>query len=168
MERSKKVVELYINDQLYKSVSYNKWDSESKKLSNMLRNKGYHQQYDDLEGFDYPSIYVHVWINWKTQKILVTSHKIRTEYTDRKGNVLYEDDKVKYNDGCYAITSDLNSKPFDDGYYLREYLPSCSGGSWRDTDITPENIKYVTKVKDNLEFPKKFWNNPEEFDPNTL
>ena len=168
MARSKKIVELYINNQLYKSVPYNRWDSESRKLSHILRMKGYHEQYDDLEGFDYPSIYAHVWINWKSQKILITSHKIRTEYTDKKGNVLYEDDTVRYNDGDYVLTSEFNAKPFEEGYYIREYIPGYGGGSWRDTNISPDNIKYVTKVKDNLGFPKKFWNDPEKFDMNTL
>ena len=160
---------MYINNQLYKSVPYNRWDSESNKLSHILRMKGYHKQYDNLEGLDYPSIYVHVWINWKTRKILITSHKIRTKYTDRKGNILYEDDTVRYNDGDYVVTSEFNAKPFDEGYYVREYLTHqgmCS--RVRDTNISPDNIKYVTKVKDNLEFPKKYWNDPEKFDVNTL
>lgn len=158
-----------MNDRLYKAVSEDEWDHEANELAHILRLKGYREQYSNPPGFEYPSDNAYVWINWKKKKILILSYKARTEFEDRNGNILYEDDRVQYNDGFYKIETTLNAHPFGEGYYIREYLTHegmCS--RVRDTDIDENNIKYVTKIKDVLEFPKRNWNSPKIFDINTL
>lgn len=167
MEKTKKykaTIELYINDKLYKSVSDFKWDSELNKISHLLRAKGYIEQYNSMPGFEHPDDYATVWINWKTLKLVVVSHKVRTIFTDKNGNVLYEDDIVDYN----GLHSRFNPKPWNEGYYVREVFHHPGGDSWQDTDIDETNIDRIKKIKDVNAFPEKFWNMPEEFDINTL
>ena len=168
-KKSNKIVELYINDKLYKAVPYNKWDEEDEKLKTFLKRKGYFEQYDDLPGFKHQHEHPHVWIIWDKFIILVTCYKIKTDLVDKHGNILYTNDIVKYTDGCYTIESCLCEKPFNKGYYVREYLTHqgmCS--RVRDTDITDENIKNITKRRDVINLPRKQWNQPELFDIKTL
>ena len=164
MKKYKATIELYINDKLYKAVSQDKWDTELNKLSHILRLKGYTEQYNDLNGFNHPDNYAAVWINWKTLKILIISHKARTVFADKNGNILYEDDIVEYN----GLHSRFNAKPWDEGYYVREVFHHPGGDSWQDTDIDESNIGLIKKLKDVNGFHKKLWNSPETFDINTL
>lgn len=168
MKKYKTEIELYVNDKLWKTVSEDKWNSTFIQLTHILRMKNYHEQYDDLPGFEYPSSYVHVWINWDKKKIVVLSHKERTQFKDNNGNVLYVDDIVDYNDLSHPIQSYFSAKPFNEGYYIREVFHHPGGDSWADTNIDETNIAYITKVKDVLDFPKQYWNSPEIFNIDTL
>ena len=160
-------IELYVNDKLYKEVSEDEWNDAAIELTHILRFKGYHEQYDGLPGFSYPSSYAHVWINWEKKKILVLSHKARTQFKDKNGYAIYEDDFVEYG-GFHKIQSLFNAKPFNEGYYLRESIYRPGGNSWRDTNIDETNIGNIVKVKDVLNFPKRYWNTPKKFNINTL
>lgn len=163
-KKYKATIELYINDKLYKSVHQDKWDIELTKLSHLLSNKGYVEQYDNMPGFKHPDDYSHVWINWKSLKIVIVSHKARTIFTDKNGNILYEDDIVDYN----GLQSRFHAKPFDDGYYVREVFNKLGGDWWKDTNIDETNINLITKITDVNNFPQEQWNQPELFDIKTL
>jgi hypothetical protein len=158
------IIELYVDDKLYKAVSEDEWDDTLEELNDILRSKGYHKQYDGLPGFEHPSSYVHVWINWDKKKIVTVCHKARTKLKDSKGNVLYEDDIVYY-DGFHKLTVPLCAKPWNEGYYVREYLTHegmCSRVS--DTNIDEHNVHMLTKVKDVINFPEKYWNKVKKLD----
>ena len=164
----KAIIELYVDDMLYKAVSEDEWDNTLNELNDILRSKGYHKQWDDMPGFKHPSSYVHVWINWNKKKIVTVCHKSRTIFRDKNGYVLYEDDFVEY-DHFQKIQSPFNAHPFYEGYYLREYLTHegmCS--RVRDTDIDESNIEYITKIRDVINFPKRYWNTPKKLDMSKL
>ena len=115
-----------------------------------------------------PAIIVFFWINWDKKKIVTVCHKARTKLKDSKGNVLYEDDIVYY-DGFHKLTVPLCAKPWNEGYYVREYLTHegmCSRVS--DTNIDEHNVHMLTKVKDVINFPEKYWNKVKKLDIDKL
>ena len=163
------IIELYVNDELYKTASEDEWDNTLIELNNILKLKGYYIQYDGMPGFKHPSNCAKVWINWDKRKIVTVCYKARTKFKDNKGNILYEDDIVEYNDGFHKLQTRFSAKPFNKGYYVREYLTHegmCS--RVLDTDIDESNIHMITKIKDVINFPENQWNNPKKLNINTL
>lgn len=166
MKKYKVDIELYINDKLYKTVSEDNWNDEADELARLLREKGYREQYTDPPGFEYPTQYVHIWINWSKKKILILSHKARTQFKDKNGYILYEDDFVEYE--TLDLKSSFNAKPFNEGYYVRKEIYHPGGNSWIDTEIDETNICNIVKTRDVLNFPKRYWNHPQKFNINTI
>lgn len=161
------IIEIYVNDELYKAVSEDKWDDTLIELNSILKGKGYYIQYDNLPGFKHPSSSVKVWINWDKQKIVTVCIKARTQFKDKNGYIIYEDDLVEY-DSFHKIQSRFYAKPFNEGYYLRETIYRPGGNGWNDTNIDETNIKNIVKIKDAIDFPEKYWNNPKKLNINTL
>ena len=161
------IIEIYVNDELYKAASEDEWDDVLIELNSILKLKGYHIQYDNLPGFKHPSSSVKVWINWDKQKIVTVCYKARTQFKDKNGYAIYEGDLVEYDD-FHKIQSLFNAKPFNEGYYLREFINHPGGNYWKDTIIDETNIKKITKIKDVIDFPEKYWNNPKKLNINKL
>ena len=162
-ERQKDIrrVEYYLNEKLYKDVPYSKYGETDEQIkSTLLKNKYVH---------NYSSEYMNrlpdtweVYVLPEKYKVVVISHKIFTGHYDRKGNKIYEGDRVKTPYGFEASVHGHYDGP--NHYYVRQYGPrDCD---WTDYDI--DDWSQYEKVKDVNKTPKKFWKNPETTDKSII
>ena len=146
MEKDIRQLEFYLNGKLYKTCPYSQWDKVSDNIKNILRKNKYAHSYSS---------------EYTNRQVIVVSHKIFTGHYDRKGNKIYDGDKVKT---PYGFESRVHKHWDDlDHYYVREY-----GLRNRTTDYDIEDWSQFEKVEDVIKTPKKFWNEQEMTDESIL
>ena len=158
----KKTIEFFINNKLFKTCPYNKWDETDKQIHSLIKKKGYINVYNE-------SLYrvIHsdakIYVNPKTFQCIIFNHRINTGYKDGKGNNIYDGDKVNTPYGFDSYVNEhwnsdslKNIKPTP--YYIRKHNDRSYG--WHDYDI--ENFKDYEKIEDQMGLPKKQWNNPDK------
>lgn len=148
-----KTIEFFINNKLFKTCPYNKWDNTDKQIKSIISKKGYTSVWSDsfLNTIHFPS---KVYVNPISFKCIVYNFRINTGYKDKKGNNLYEDDILLT---PYGFESGIYQHWNEEKFYVRK--KTNRRDSWEDIDIIDFN-DYL-KVKDNLGLSKKYWNNPQ-------
>lgn len=153
-------IEYYLNGKLFKVCPYNQWNKVSYQIKDILYKNKYMYSYSNEYINRLPNTW-DVYVLPEKYKVIVVSHKIFTGHYDRKGNKIYDGDKVKTPHGFDSCVNGHYDSP--DHYYVRTYgLRS----SWSDYDI--DDWSQYEKVEDVNKTPKKFWNEPEMTDKSIL
>jgi len=156
-----KTIEFFINNKLFKTCSYNKWNDTDKQIVSLIKKKGYIEIYgEELHRNIHHN--AEVYVNPKTFQCVILNHRINTGYKDGKGNNIYEDDKVNTPFGFVSTVNGLLDWEFNKGrptpYYVRKNGEHSWEG-WHDYDI--EDFSEYEKIEDEMGLPKKMWNNPD-------
>lgn len=155
-----KTIEFFINNKLFKNCPYKKWTETFNSIKTLIKKKGYEEVYS---GSFCNRIHcdAKIYVNIETFKCIIVNYRINTGYKDKKGNNIYEDDKVNT---TYGFISTVNghwdwkfNKKHPTPYYVRKSNESSWG--WNDYDV--ENFADYEKVEDQMGLPKKHWNTPD-------
>lgn len=156
MESKKDIrrVEYYLNEKLYKDIPYSQWTKTAEQIKHTLLKNKYVHNYSSEYMNRLPDTW-EVYVLPEKFKVIVVSHKVFTGHYDRKGNKIYEGDRVETPYGFESSVHGHYDGP--DHYYVRKYGPrDCD---WTDYDI--DDWSQYEKVKDVNRTPKKFWNKSE-------
>lgn len=154
--KDKRTIEFYINNKLYKTCPYNKWDETANYISSMLTKGGYFEVYNEHMARELNMWKKKVYVNPQTFKCIVYSSKINTGHVDKFGNTLYNGDTVKT---PYGFDSELNEHFIGPNkYYVRESF----GNYWTCKDYDVTDFNELEKVKDVIDSPKEQWVKPEK------
>ncbi len=160
MKKDIRQVEYYLNEKLFKTCPYSQWDKVVEQIKSMLRKNKYVNNYSSEYTNRLPDTW-EVYVLPEKFKVVVVSHKIFTGHYDRKGNKIYEGDRVKTPYGFESGVYGHWDSP--DHYYVRQF-----GLRDRTTDYDIDDWSQYEKVKDVNRTPKKFWNSSETTDMSIL
>lgn len=154
-----KSIEFFINNKLFKTCLYDKWDETNDKIISLIKKKGYNEVYSDSLDKHHDA---KVFVNIKTFQCIVFNYRINTGYKDGKGNKIYEDDKVNT---PYGFTSFVNGHwdwEFNNEHPTPYYVRKDNENSWGWHDYDIENFKDYEKIEDQMGLPKEIWNKPDK------
>ena len=147
----KKIVEFYVNGELYKSCPYNRWDSAYNAIIRLLQKKGFVRASVDRNHLKKPlPCSFDIYVNLSKYECAVIYAKIFTGHADKNGYKIYDEDILRT---PFGFDSEVHQHMDSETYYVRQHFED----SWETHDYDVEDFSQYEKVKDVAGAPKKEW-----------